>query len=162
MRNLFLADSLGQSLKAALVIYLTTYLGAWFNLLTLAMVMWVTIFTMPKLYTMNRPMIDRGIAIISGNVRRLRTLDAGKDAVGAPTIGGDQGGGWRTSGRRVFYESGKKTAIKTRKIYRPSFCTIGVTFFTVNNFCKYTTLPIVYRPVWSIYFLIPRSSNTFL
>lgn len=58
MRNVFLADSLGQSLKWALGIYLMTYVGAWCNLLTLAMVVWVMAFSVPRLYVMYRSQID--------------------------------------------------------------------------------------------------------
>jgi len=41
-----------------------TYVGAWFNLLTLAMIVWVMAFVVPKIYVLYRTQIDRaGLAV---------------------------------------------------------------------------------------------------
>jgi len=72
MRNLFLADSLGQTLKLALAMYLMTYVGAWFNLLTLAMILWVSVFSIPPMYVMYKPQIQRFGRMIRDNARAAR------------------------------------------------------------------------------------------
>ena len=58
MRNLYLADSLAQTLKLAFIMYIMTYIGRWFNLLTLVSIGWVLAFIVPRVYTMYRPQID--------------------------------------------------------------------------------------------------------
>jgi len=59
MRNLYLADSLAETLKMGLYMYILTYIGSWFNLMTLLMIGWVMAFSVPKLYLINRRQIDR-------------------------------------------------------------------------------------------------------
>ena len=39
-----------DTLKFGLCLYLLTFLGAWFNALTLVTLVWVAAFTLPKLY----------------------------------------------------------------------------------------------------------------
>ncbi|OQV26264.1 putative Reticulon-4 [Hypsibius exemplaris] len=77
MRNVFLADSLGQSLKWALAIYLMTYVGAWFNLLTLAMVVWALAFTVPKFYVTYRAQIDRMLRVMRDRMEDVKRRAAG-------------------------------------------------------------------------------------
>jgi hypothetical protein len=61
MRNLYLADSLAETLKMMLYLYILTYIGAWFNLFTLVMMAWVGIFTIPKLYSLYGRRLNAGL-----------------------------------------------------------------------------------------------------
>ncbi|XP_055355252.1 LOW QUALITY PROTEIN: reticulon-3-A-like [Paramacrobiotus metropolitanus] len=72
MRNLYLADSLAETLKMMFYMYLLTYVGRYFNLMSLLMVGWVLAFSLPKLYMMFRPQLDRMWSSVRGNVRRLQ------------------------------------------------------------------------------------------
>ncbi|GAV04754.1 hypothetical protein RvY_14984 [Ramazzottius varieornatus] len=69
MRNLYLADSLAQTLKLAFFMYILTYVGRWFNLLTLVSIGWVLAFVVPRVYTMYRPQIDGGLKKMEGQAR---------------------------------------------------------------------------------------------
>lgn len=69
MRNLYLADSLAQTLKLAFFMYMLTYVGRWFNLLTLVSIGWVLAFVVPRVYTMYRPQIDGGLKKMEGQAR---------------------------------------------------------------------------------------------
>lgn len=72
MRNLYLADSLAETLKMAFYMYLLTYIGAWFNLMTLVIMGWVGAFTIPKIYTMYRRQIDGVLNMFMGYFRQIR------------------------------------------------------------------------------------------
>ena len=40
--------------KFCISVYCLTYIGSWFNLLTLLILAWVAVFTLPKLYINNQ------------------------------------------------------------------------------------------------------------
>ena len=48
LRRLFLIDDLVDSAKFGLSLWFLTYLGSWFNAMTLVIVSWVGLFTLPK------------------------------------------------------------------------------------------------------------------
>merc|ERR1712059_83279 len=58
LRRLFLAENLLDSAKFGISLYCLTYIGSWFNLLTLVILAWVALFTLPKLYLNNQPADD--------------------------------------------------------------------------------------------------------
>ncbi|XP_055327576.1 reticulon-1-like [Paramacrobiotus metropolitanus] len=72
VRNLYLADSLGQTLKLTFIMYLLTYVGSWFNLLTLLTVVWIGAFSIPKLYEANKEQIDSVLDVILEGLRDVR------------------------------------------------------------------------------------------
>lgn len=73
MRNLYLADSLAETLKMALYMYILTYIGHWFNLMTLVMMGWIMAFSTPKVYMMFRPQIDALWNKIAMTLRSVET-----------------------------------------------------------------------------------------
>jgi hypothetical protein len=77
MRNLYLADSFAETLKWGLFMYMLTYIGRWFNLMTLIMIGWIMAFSVPRLYTMFRPQIhlvwDKFAATV--NMIQTRPMD---------------------------------------------------------------------------------------
>ena len=48
LRKLFLIDNMMDSIKFGLGLWLLTYIGAWFNAMTLVILAWVGLFTIPK------------------------------------------------------------------------------------------------------------------
>merc|ERR1719147_619221 len=58
LRRLFLAENLIDSAKFGISLYCLTYIGSWFNLLTLLIFAWVAAFTLPKLYINNQVVVD--------------------------------------------------------------------------------------------------------
>merc|ERR1712059_222277 len=58
LKRLLLAENLIDSAKFGIILYCFTYIGSWFNLLTLVILAWVALFTLPKLYLNNQVVVD--------------------------------------------------------------------------------------------------------
>jgi len=71
-KALFLLTSPVDTLKFGLCLYLLTFLGAWFNALTLVTLVWVAAFTLPKLYLNNQAAVDEVVAKVVGQVEEVK------------------------------------------------------------------------------------------
>jgi len=71
-KALFLLTSPVDTLKFGLCLYLLTFLGAWFNALTLVTLVWVAAFTLPKLYLNNKAAVDEVVAKVVGQVEEVK------------------------------------------------------------------------------------------
>jgi len=71
-KALFLLTSPVDTLKFGLCLYLLTFLGAWFNALTLVTLAWVAAFTLPKLYLNNQAAVDEVVAKVVGQVEEVK------------------------------------------------------------------------------------------
>jgi ABC-type bacteriocin/lantibiotic exporter with double-glycine peptidase domain len=58
LRRLFLVDNMIDSIKFGLSLWFLTYIGSWFNMMTLIILFWVALFTIPKVYQQNKAAID--------------------------------------------------------------------------------------------------------
>ncbi|XP_060068449.1 reticulon-1-A-like isoform X1 [Ylistrum balloti] len=58
LRRLFLIEDLVDSLKFGLLLWVLTYIGAWFNGMTLIILAVVSVFTLPKFYETYKVQID--------------------------------------------------------------------------------------------------------
>jgi hypothetical protein len=58
LRRLFLVENMLDSIKFGLSLWLLTYIGSWFNAMTLIILAWVGLFTIPKVYLNNKSQID--------------------------------------------------------------------------------------------------------
>jgi hypothetical protein len=58
LRRLFLVDNMVDTIKFGLSLWCLTYIGSWFNAMTLVILAWVTAFTVPKIYQNNQAAID--------------------------------------------------------------------------------------------------------
>lgn len=58
LRRLFLVENMLDSIKFGLSLWLLTYIGSWFNAMTLIILSWVGLFTIPKVYRNNKAQID--------------------------------------------------------------------------------------------------------
>lgn len=58
LRRLFLVENMMDSIKFGLSLWVLTYIGSWFNAMTLIMVSWVGLFSIPKIYLNNAAQID--------------------------------------------------------------------------------------------------------
>ncbi|XP_038074229.1 reticulon-1-A-like isoform X3 [Patiria miniata] len=61
LRHLLLVEDLVDSIKFAVVLWLLTYVGAWFNGLTLVMLAWIDLFTLPIVYEKYQVQIDEAV-----------------------------------------------------------------------------------------------------
>jgi hypothetical protein len=58
LRRLFLVENMMDSIKFGLSLWVLTYIGSWFNAMTLIIMSWVGLFTIPKIYLNNKAQID--------------------------------------------------------------------------------------------------------
>jgi len=68
LRRLFLVEDLVDSIKFGVLLWALTYLGAWFNGMTLIIIAWVALFTLPKVYETNKTQIDANLDIVRTKV----------------------------------------------------------------------------------------------
>ncbi|XP_064623886.1 reticulon-1-A-like isoform X2 [Lineus longissimus] len=71
VRRFFLVEDLVDSVKFGLLLWVFTYIGAWFNGLTLIILSVVTVFTVPKFYETNKTQIDNYLDIASTHVKKI-------------------------------------------------------------------------------------------
>merc|ERR1712218_635092 len=58
LRRLFLVENMLDSVKFGLSLWVLTYIGSWFNAMTLILLSWVGLFSIPKVYLNNKTQID--------------------------------------------------------------------------------------------------------
>jgi hypothetical protein len=61
LRRLFLVEDMVDSIKFGLLLWVLTYVGAWFNGMTLIILGVVSVFTLPKFYETHKTQIDQYI-----------------------------------------------------------------------------------------------------
>merc|ERR1712012_1316955 len=65
LRRLFLVEDMVDTIKFGLSLWLLTYIGSWFNMLTLLILAWIALFSAPKAYKQNQAQCDE----VFGQVR---------------------------------------------------------------------------------------------
>ncbi|KAH7972382.1 reticulon-3 isoform X1 [Rhipicephalus sanguineus] len=68
LRSLFLVEDLVDSLKLALLFWVLTYVGSWFNGMTLIILAYVSAFTLPKVYETYKTEIDQYLGLARTHV----------------------------------------------------------------------------------------------
>lgn len=71
LRRLFLVEDLVDSIKFGVLLWCLTYLGAWFNGITLIILAWVALFTFPKVYETNKTQIDANVEIVRSKLLEI-------------------------------------------------------------------------------------------
>lgn len=71
LRRLFLVEDLVDSIKFGVLLWCLTYLGAWFNGMTLVIIAFVALFTLPKVYENNKQQIDANLDIVRTKVAEI-------------------------------------------------------------------------------------------
>nr|CAH7723829.1 unnamed protein product [Callosobruchus chinensis] len=64
LRRLFLVEDLVDSIKFAVLLWTLTYVGAWFNGMSLIIIAWVALFSLPKVYETNKTQIDANLDLV--------------------------------------------------------------------------------------------------
>merc|ERR1711862_626083 len=72
LRRLFLLENMVDTIKFGLSLWLLTYLGSWFNFLTLIILGWLGLFTVPKLYINNQAQADEVIGKVMAQVEEIK------------------------------------------------------------------------------------------
>ncbi|GFN85594.1 reticulon-like protein [Plakobranchus ocellatus] len=68
VRRLFLIEDLVDSIKFGLLLWVLTYIGSWFNGMTLIILSVILLFTLPKVYETNQAQIDNYIGLAKAQV----------------------------------------------------------------------------------------------
>lgn len=71
LRRLFLVEDLVDSIKFGLLLWSLTYLGSWFNGITLVVLAWIALFTLPKVYENNKQSIDTYVALVRNKLLEI-------------------------------------------------------------------------------------------
>jgi len=71
LRRLFLVEDLVDSVKFGVTLWLLTYLGSWFNGMTLIILAFVALFTVPKLYESNKAQVDQNLDLVRSKINDI-------------------------------------------------------------------------------------------
>ncbi|KXJ18080.1 reticulon-1-A [Exaiptasia diaphana] len=63
-RNLFLVADLADSVKLLIVLYFLSYIASWFSGITITFMAFIGLFTIPKIYDMYKPEINKAMETI--------------------------------------------------------------------------------------------------
>ncbi|KAI8422115.1 hypothetical protein MSG28_006036 [Choristoneura fumiferana] len=69
--RLFLVEDLVDSLKFGVLLWCLTYVGACFNGITLIILGWIALFTLPKAYEMNKPQVDANLELARAKINEI-------------------------------------------------------------------------------------------
>ncbi|KAG7306456.1 hypothetical protein JYU34_009092 [Plutella xylostella] len=71
LRRLFLVEDLVDSLKFGVLLWCLTYVGACFNGITLIILGWIALFTLPKAYEMNKSQVDANLELARAKINEI-------------------------------------------------------------------------------------------
>merc|ERR1711936_124500 len=70
LKSVFLVEDFVESLKFAVAMYLLTYVGRMINGLTILILIWVSIFSAPRIYRDNQAKIDELMTKVKGGAKK--------------------------------------------------------------------------------------------
>lgn len=68
LKRLFLVEDLVDSVKFGCMLWCLTYIGSWFNGLTLVILAVTALFTLPKVYEQNQAQVDQYVGMVRTQV----------------------------------------------------------------------------------------------
>jgi len=71
LRRLFLVEDIVDSFKFGLILWTLTYVGSWFNGITLVILAFVALFTCPIAYETHQEQIDKNVGIVRVKVNEI-------------------------------------------------------------------------------------------
>jgi len=71
LRSVFLVEDIIDSLKFVVLFWCLTYIGAWFNGLTLIILSYLALFSLPKVYEMNKTQVDQYLSLVSTQINDI-------------------------------------------------------------------------------------------
>ena len=72
LRRLFLLENWFDSIKFVLCLWGFTYIGSWFNMMTLIILSWVGLFTLPLLYKNNQASVDEIVGSVNTQMTEIK------------------------------------------------------------------------------------------
>lgn len=80
IRSVVLIEDLIESAKYIVILWFATYIGAWFNGLTLVILLWIGAFSVPKIYIEYQTEIDEQLEKVSSLIGQVRSKIPGQVA----------------------------------------------------------------------------------
>lgn len=71
LRSVLLVEDIVDSLKYLVIFWAFTYIGAWFNGLTVIILLYLGAFSLPLLYEQNRPLIDQYLELANSKITEI-------------------------------------------------------------------------------------------
>jgi len=71
LRSVFLVEDIVDSIKYLVFFWILTYIGSWFNGLTLIIMGYITAFSAPKVYEMHKVQIDQALGLACTNINGI-------------------------------------------------------------------------------------------
>merc|ERR1711973_129312 len=72
LKTVFLVEDVVESVKFGVAMYLLTYVGAWINGLTLVILAWIGLFSLPRVYRDNQKQIDEAVLPLKAKLEELQ------------------------------------------------------------------------------------------
>jgi len=72
LRRLFLLESIFDTSKFLLCLWGLTYIGCWFNMMTLIILTWVGFFTLPLVYKNNQAAVDDVVGQVNTQISEIK------------------------------------------------------------------------------------------
>jgi len=73
LRRLLLVENMVDTVKFGLSLWFLTYIGAWFNAMTLIVLAWLAAFSLPKAYLMNQAKADEILSKVMVQVEEIKS-----------------------------------------------------------------------------------------
>merc|ERR1712227_167784 len=77
LRRLFLLESIFDTIKFILCLWGLTYIGSWFNMMTLVILTWLGFFSLPLVYKNNQAAVDDVIGQVNTQITDIKEKIAG-------------------------------------------------------------------------------------
>jgi hypothetical protein len=71
LRSVFLVEDIVDSLKFVVLFWVLTYVGSWFNGLTLVILAYLAAFALPKLYEQNKAQVDQVLQLACTQIQEV-------------------------------------------------------------------------------------------
>jgi hypothetical protein len=71
LRSVFLVEDIVDSLKFVVLFWVLTYVGSWFNGLTLVILAYLAAFALPKLYEQNKAQVDQVLQLVCTQIQEV-------------------------------------------------------------------------------------------
>eukprot|EP00090_Calanus_glacialis_P025866 TRINITY_DN405_c0_g1_i1.p1 TRINITY_DN405_c0_g1~~TRINITY_DN405_c0_g1_i1.p1 ORF type:complete len:217 (-),score=49.07 TRINITY_DN405_c0_g1_i1:180-770(-) len=72
LKKLFFCENMIDTVKFGISLYCLTYIGSWFHFLTIIILAWTGIFTLPRVYLNNQAAIDDVVNTVKTNVDGMK------------------------------------------------------------------------------------------
>lgn len=86
LRRLFLVENMFESIKFGASLWFLTYIGSWFNAMTLVILAWVAVFSVPKIYLNNQAAIDPILEKVKATLDEVQSKVGGVIPGAAPAV----------------------------------------------------------------------------